>query len=72
MTMTNPRPGTEQLPTPADEAAARAVHSLRPAGLPWGALDPAGRRNLSISAQPLRRALEREGWTPPVETGGLL
>jgi hypothetical protein len=61
--MTDERPGVETLPTEADTAVARAVQRLRPAGLPWPALAPAAHRNLAIAAQPLRRALEREGWT---------
>lgn len=59
------RPAAEWLPVSADESVARAMHTLRRAALPWAGLAPAAHHNLAISAQPLRRALEREGWTPP-------
>lgn len=52
-------------PSPDDQATARALHSLRPAALPWPALASAARLNLSIDAMPLRRALIAEGWIPP-------
>ena len=52
-------------PCGADESVARAVHSLRPAALPWRALAPAAHHNLTRDAARLRSALERQGWTPP-------
>jgi hypothetical protein len=55
-------------PSRADTAVARALHTLRPAALPWPALAPAGQLNLSRQAARLRLALEREGWTHPTTT----
>ncbi|MDN5918551.1 MAG: hypothetical protein L0I76_26210 [Pseudonocardia sp.] len=52
-------------PTEADTAVARALHTLRPAALPWHALAYAAHQNLARDASRLRAALEREGWTHP-------
>jgi hypothetical protein len=62
----HPRPPAERRPVSADESVARAMHRLRRAALPWAGLAPAAHHNLAIAAQPLRRALEREGWTSPL------
>lgn len=63
--MSHARPGAEQVPNDADTTVARAMHALRPAGLPWAGLDRAAHRNLAIAAMPLRRALTAQGWVAP-------